>query len=528
MVLRKRATGADSGRRLTREGALLDAARHPGVVQVVRRSGVGASTELDLAWAGPRSLASQPRLPISEVAGLATALATTVADLHDLGIVHGRVVPEHVLVGADGRPVLCGFSEAVMPGIDGGCAAAPGDDVAAIGSLVSWLAGSDSEIEPIPEHRWWRGRRWDGYQRRALLNLADHAGDAAPDRRPSARALADAITTAVPSARLPIDRSPIATEDGAAAIAAGREALRPGTPAGAPGRLRRAREPETVTARPLHEPTPAPERRAGSDGGRSPWSSTPNERAAQPATSPRPTSPDRDDSRETGPAHLPVVGSLSAIDEATDIPLAAESSSRRHVGADRFADAESAMAEGRPVMRRRRLALGGFAAGLVLVSIFAFGVLADGGDGAARELPSSAPSRDAATRRPGDSPCPTVVGPRADADGDGCAELVVAHGRRVRVGDRSFLVGETGDRVAVGDWDCDGTATPAVLRLGTGAIYTFAGWPKGGALPPATLVASVEQAIDIHHRTGPSPGCPVLVIDRRDQPARVLDLGAGR
>jgi hypothetical protein len=178
----------------------------------------------------------------------------------------------------------------------------------------------------------------------------------------------------------------------------------------------------------------------------------------------------------------------------------------------------------------RRLALGSVAAGLVLVSVLAIGVLADGGGGDAASGPShrGATAGAGARRRSGHPPCPTVVGPQADVDRDGCAELVVANGRRVRVGNRSFLVGEAGDRVAIGDWDCDGTATPAVLRLATGAIYTFAGWPDRGALPPATLVASVEGATDIARRTGPSPECPVLVIDRRDQPARVLDLGAGR
>jgi hypothetical protein len=185
---------------------------------------------------------------------------------------------------------------------------------------------------------------------------------------------------------------------------------------------------------------------------------------------------------------------------------------------------------GRPVVVGRRLALGGVAAGLVLISVLAVGVLGDvgGGDVASDPPPHGATAGAVARPRSGHSRCPTVVGPRADVDRDGCAELVVADGRRVRVGNRSFLVGEAGDRVAIGDWNCDGTATPAVLRLATGAIYTFAGWPDRGALPPATLVASVEGATDIERRTGPSPGCPVLVIDRRDQPARVLDLGAGR
>ena len=60
---------------------------------------------------GP-TLAAPLALTVAEVAGLAGALAATLGDLHDLGIVHGAVVPEHVIVSPDGRPVLCGFGSA--------------------------------------------------------------------------------------------------------------------------------------------------------------------------------------------------------------------------------------------------------------------------------------------------------------------------------------------------------------------------------------------------------------------------------
>jgi len=67
--------------------------------------------------------------------------------------------------------------------------------------------------------------------------------------------------------------------------------------------------------------------------------------------------------------------------------------------------------------------------------------------------------------------------PRADLDGDGCPDesswdglLLVTRlstdpGRR-----RAFRVGQVGDRVVLGDWDCDGVASPALYRPDTGEV----------------------------------------------------------
>ena len=67
--------------------------------------------------------------------------------------------------------------------------------------------------------------------------------------------------------------------------------------------------------------------------------------------------------------------------------------------------------------------------------------------------------------------------PRADLDGDGCPDdsswdgrllvtwLSTDRGRR-----RAFRVGQVGDRVVLGDWDCDGMASPALYRPDTGEV----------------------------------------------------------
>lgn len=79
---------------------------------------------------------------------------------------------------------------------------------------------------------------------------------------------------------------------------------------------------------------------------------------------------------------------------------------------------------------------------------------------------------------------PGPAGARVDADGDGCLDTVrVTPGRvEVVVGDETvaYGLGTAGDQVVIGDWDCNGTATPLVYRGRTGAVYEFARWPADG------------------------------------------------
>ena len=124
---------------------------------------------------GP-TLAAPLALTVEEVAGVAEALAATLADLHDMGIVHGAVTPEHVLVGPDGRPVLCGFGSAgrigeTAPG--GDRELHPSADVAALGRLLRRLAiGPDA---------------------RGLRRIAEATTVDDPAARPSARTMADEL-----------------------------------------------------------------------------------------------------------------------------------------------------------------------------------------------------------------------------------------------------------------------------------------------------------------------------------------------
>ena len=109
--------------------------------------------ELTLRWIGSHTVATLGPVAPARAAGLVIALASTVADLHDVGVVHGRIEPEHVVIGASDRPVLCGFGQPATPGDP-----APSDDVAGLGDLLLHLLGDDPDAVPIPSRRLSGGR----------------------------------------------------------------------------------------------------------------------------------------------------------------------------------------------------------------------------------------------------------------------------------------------------------------------------------------------------------------------------------
>ena len=70
-------------------------------------------------------------------------------------------------------------------------------------------------------------------------------------------------------------------------------------------------------------------------------------------------------------------------------------------------------------------------------------------------------------------------------------EPVEVVGNEVRSGGHRWSVGAPGDLVAVGDWDCDGTTTPALVRPSTGRLHVFAEWAVDGAESVAAVGADV-------------------------------------
>jgi serine/threonine protein kinase len=187
------------GPRVAEEAAALRAVRHPGVVELVDV----VDGALRTARVDGRSLADLPPLRPDEVAGVAAAVATTLADLHEMGVVHGGIEAAHVLVGADGRIVLCSL----------GRPAEAADDVAALGLLVTGLLEASA---PGPgASKPGRSRRRDRGPARLgallappaapeLAALAARAAHPDPARRPSAWQVAAFVHQRIPTARLPV------------------------------------------------------------------------------------------------------------------------------------------------------------------------------------------------------------------------------------------------------------------------------------------------------------------------------------
>ncbi len=182
-LVAKQAGTADEAIRLRHEAAVLEVARHPGVVEVLGFDGDAAQPTLLTSHVDGPSLAAAGALTAEEIAGVLAAVAATLADLHQLGVVHGAVSPEHVVLAPDGSPVLCGFGHGGRVGEQPPGAGEPLDpagDVFDLGRLAHSLSPPDSG---------------DG---RALRRLAEGASVPDPTERPTARALAGSISAAVP------------------------------------------------------------------------------------------------------------------------------------------------------------------------------------------------------------------------------------------------------------------------------------------------------------------------------------------
>jgi serine/threonine protein kinase len=222
MVALKSAVDEADTIRLLREAAVLAVASHPGVVVVRGLRDAEGRPALATSWVGARSLADVESLPPHQVAATVAAVASTVADLHALGVVHGQLGdPSHVLLDPHGRPVLCGFGrahlvereptlgQAVPPGDE---PLSPSDDVAGLGSLLSALLDAEPLFEfPRTRRAARRGLGSTDDLRRALLTLADHARADDPTCRPTARAVAASLQNLAPEASLPAE-APASTD----------------------------------------------------------------------------------------------------------------------------------------------------------------------------------------------------------------------------------------------------------------------------------------------------------------------------
>ena len=174
---------------------------------------------------------------------------------------------------------------------------------------------------------------------------------------------------------------------------------------------------------------------------------------------------------------------------------------RRAAGLKRSTRPSTARASGRSSRPRVLIVL----AATVAAAVLAFGAL--------RSWPPSQPAERSATP-PAPSPataplsattvvaepaetCADVDARRPDTDGDGCGDLVSVDGEIVAVNGMRYRVGAPGDVIAVGDWDCDGTATVLALRPSTGEIHHFPTWADPGAPATGQLIDIVPGARDL-------------------------------
>lgn len=102
------------------------------------------------------------------------------------------------------------------------------------------------------------------------------------------------------------------------------------------------------------------------------------------------------------------------------------------------------------------------------------------------------------------SGCRAVDRSRPDVDGDGCGDDVSIEHDVVVAGGHRYRVGRVGDLAAIGDWDCDGTSTIAVLRPEDGTVHVFDRWALDGRPAQAATWGRVDGAASI---AAPADGC---------------------
>jgi hypothetical protein len=437
----KTATGDDDVARLRLECERLERAAHPGLVSVLDGN-ADPDTDIELRTRFAGDPVSHWTGSVVCVAGLGAAVAATLADLHDLGVVHGRLDSTHILVDREGRPRLCGLSH---PG-----EAAPEDDVAALARVMAEV------LERVPAERrgpfpWLRG---DGADRRALERVVARALDPVPSRRPSARLLAGSILGAVPAAELPADSQ-------------------------------RAVEPEAAYVPPDEELLDLVFTHELTDEER--WAQAFGDEPTELAWDAGPAETEPTD-RWDGPAMEPAIG-----------PVAPPGKRARDGRGSRVRMAASS--------------------GALAVVVVAAGVVVVGGWG--RPGSAARPDNGPATV-PAAAGCPAVAAPAADVDGDGCPEALAIDGGTVSAGSSRWTLGEPGDVLAIGDWNCDGEASAALLRPATGDVFVFPGWAAESE--PVTVEARERLPGAVGLRTEPADdGCDELVVELESGATTTVD-----
>lgn len=484
--------------RLHHEAQMLTRAAHPGVVELTSSS----ASVLRLRHRGT-SLARLGALPPDHVTAMVRSIAEVVDVLHRQGVAHTRIDREHVVVGDRGRPRLCGFAEATDATDE-----LRADDVAGLGRLLDELLDASGDTLWSPVHR---GPRAVGRRRKALKGFRAAARAARrddPGQRPTARQFAAALQEALPELALPIipptgsardfasipaDIDPTAdigwSDDDLSYLTAADDEDGPGDPF---AKLAALTDPD-----PTPEPQVRPAEEAATDGG----TSRDEETEAAPATAPA------EPATGVGDPLRPIRIRPSAVDTE---PLPATGTRRRTL-----------------ILIAIVVLVIGAVAGVLIaraVQPFDSGTASPAPQRAAltdttvedtvppeRTTSTTAPAAPTPPTYPAACTVPPVPGP--DVDGDGCPEPVAVEGRIATVGDRRVELGQDGDLAVVADHDCDGIATPVLLRPGSGELFIFPAWSLDEAVE-VDAAAIIPDATGIDTRSEPCPS--VVVTDSAD------------
>ena len=421
-----------SAEELRREAALLGDLDHPGIIDFVALTEDERGPRLLTRYAGRETLATWQPQRVEELRRVIEEVSEAVCHLHERGIVHGAIRPAHIVIDPLRRPLLCGFSSARSAGHDDAEHLA---DVQAVGeTALATLARLESQW-PRPGLR-----RSEQRLRRRLQVVAQAAG---VGRVPSSRALASrlrAVATEPHTTRSARDGREDRPRERSAAL---RPWLRTRHVRRAPRRIPRRRRAGWLAAAAVC---------AGCAAGALMILRVADQNAATPA----PAASASPDSRPSSALLQTGVAQTGVAQTGTGAPPGVTPS----------------------------------------------GVNSSGTGAATR--PDAVPEpRRGAERRSGplETPADATAGCREpasglrDVDGDGCAEQIRIDAGFVSVDEVRYPVGAAGDQLAVGDWDCDGIATVALVEP-TGRVYVFETWPHQAPLV-GTLVVELPPPVEL-------------------------------
>lgn len=476
---------AERAGEIEREAEILGKLSHPGVVEVIdlHRGGDGAAA-LHLEFVGSDNWATRPLTDPMARAGAGAALAAVVADLHDIGVAHRNLDGSHVLHGGDDRPVLCSFGRSGD--------ASPEhrrEDLVALADLV-W----DEALAPGP----------------MTGKLADLAASTRSGRL-GARELARRLDRLVgaPDQKPKGNQKPKGPRPGPA-IAAGPGPAQP-----------RAGQGLGSDQRP--DPGPRPRRRAltataaglavmavvltgllgGSAGGHD---------RANPATAASATGDGRD--QLPGPANQP----LGLGESSTDVPATETGETAGEATPAEPGKTAGVTASAEP----GRAAVDQFGSAATVETVTGTPDSAGTG-GAATGAPGSAGMGGAATGAPDSADASRPATGTGDPAEPTAGLIHNRDGRR-------YAIGAEGDLVVIGDWDCDGEATPAIAQTSTGQVVLFDRWPSPGATiseSDASARRVVDDLIGVElERADESGGCDRLRVHTATR-SHLLTSGGG-